>query len=252
MLAVLDPGHSEAIPAKVLTNLKRLASSSRDKRSHMVAPSELFALGCSLLDQADHQPDHYHSATMARDGIMIALLACCPVRIANLTQIEIGHHLLFDNDRYLLAFAAAETKTRQSLAGELPPETTAMIDRYLRHYRRILLKRGTGEPTNAFWIDRWGRPMQEHSIRDQIEKRTRDTFGRHVWPHLFRTIAASGFVDLAPDEVSLLPDLLGHADVHTTHRHYVLANAMVAHQAVQDAVLTGRSEALHRKKERSQ
>lgn len=53
--------------------------------------------------------------------------------------------------------------------------------------------------------------MEQHSIRAQIEKRTRDTFGRHVWPHLFRDIAAIGFVEEAVDDIRLL---LGHADTH--------------------------------------
>jgi integrase len=53
--------------------------------------------------------------------------------------------------------------------------------------------------------------MLEHSIRAQIKKRSADAFGRHVWPHLFRAIAATGFVDHAPEDAALVPDLLGHA-----------------------------------------
>ena len=40
-------------------------------------------------------------------------------------------------------------------------------------------------------------------MRTQIEKRSRDALGRHVWPHLFRAIAATGFVDHAPEEAGL-------------------------------------------------
>jgi integrase/recombinase XerD len=250
MLVALDPEHSEPFPAKLVSNLKRLATPSRDKRGHMVAPSDLFALGASLLAQAEREPDRYHSATMARDGVMIALLACAPIRIANLTQIEIGRHLRFDRDRYLLVFSEEETKTRQRIEAELPPEMTPMVEGYLRQFRRLLLTRGDGQRSGAFWIDCWGKPMEEHSIRAQIEKRTRDAFGRHVWPHLFRAIAATGFVDEAPDEIRLLHDLLGHTDDQTSYRYYVLADGMRAHHAVQHVMLAGRAEALRRRQAR--
>lgn len=247
MLMALDPEAVDPISSKLVANLKRAAKPTRDKRAHMVSPSDLFALGMSLVAQANQESEALQSATKARDGVMIALLACCPIRIANLTQIDIGQHLRFDCDRYVLTFSQTETKTGQPFEAELPPEMTPVIDNYLRHTRRYLLERGEPGQTRALWIDRWGRRLQEHSIRAQIETRTCAAFGRHVWPHLFRTIAATGFVDLAPEQIRLLPDLLGHTDAQTTHRYYVLADAMRAHGAVQNALMRERAEALARR-----
>lgn len=246
MLAVIAPAEDWSWLTKAVANLKRWAKPSRDRRGHMVSPDQLYALGRSLMDQADLDANRYHAATMARDGLMIAVLACCPVRIANLTQIRIGRHLLFDSDRYRLVFGEEETKTDRKIEGELPPEMTAMVGRYLDVHRRHLLSRGSGETTTSLRIDRWGRPMHESPIRTQIEKRTRDAFGRHVWPHLFRAIAATGFADLAPDEASLIPDLLGHASTQTAHKHYVLSRGMLAHKTVQTTLLEARAEAAAR------
>ena len=72
--------------------------------------------------------------------------------------------------------------------------------------------------------------MGEAAIRYQIEKRSTDAFGRHVWPHLFRAIAATGFVDHAPEEVALVPDLLGHASTQTAHRYYILSTGTLCAQ----------------------
>jgi integrase/recombinase XerD len=58
------------------------------------------------------------------------------------------------------------------------------------------------------WLDRWGRPMSSNAIRAQIESRTRDAFGKAVWPHLFRDCAVTELVDSAPDEIGLAPDLI--------------------------------------------
>ena len=111
---------------------------------------------------------------------------------------------------------------------------------------RICLALGNGEVTDRLWIDRWGQPMLEHSIRAQIKKRSADAFGRHVWPHLFRAIAATGFVDHAPEDAALVPDLLGHASTQTAHRYYILSTGTLAHRAVQSSLMRRREAAAAR------
>src|SRR3546814_11932884 len=124
---------------------------------------------------------------------------------------------------YVLTFRSEETKNGDEINLELPPAMTSWIDFYLRVHRKALLARGDGRETRSLWINRWGTPASEHVIRDQIEKRTSDAFGRHVWPHLFRAIAGTGFVDHAPAQMALLPALLGHRTVQTSHRYYLLS-----------------------------
>lgn len=232
----------------VCTDLKQIAKPSRNRFGHMVTPRQLFDLGLSMMDEAA-QDDRGHPmriAVRARDGLMIAMLICCPIRIANLLQIEIGMHLLRDGDRYRLHFEKHETKTGSEIDSDLSLTLTPYIDWYLRHYRPSLLALGAGEKTARLWIDRWGEPMSEAAIRTQIEFNTRNAFGRHIWPHLFRAIAVTGLVDEAPEEIGLTPDLLGHASVQTTSKHYILASATRAHQRVQASFLEGRAEVLRR------
>lgn len=240
MLKVMAPDHDWWWLGTVISNLKRIARPSRDKRPHMVDPAQLYALGIDLMTEARTRAEQgdCHAATVGRDGLMIAMLIACPtMRIANLTAIEIGRHLIADGDLYCLEFAAAETKTSRAMEAELPPELTPWIEFYLRVHRQHLLARGDSHSTRSFWISRWGTPMIEHAVRDQIKKRTCDAFGKHIWPHLFRAIAATGMVDYAPEQAGLLPDLLGHGDVQTSKRYYVLSSATVAHKAVQSVML---------------
>ena len=227
MLDVVAPNADWDWLTDLYSDLKAEAKPSRNKMAHMVSPEQVYDLGIKLMLDAREEDEQgrYHAAMKGRDGLMITVLTCCPVRIANLLQIEIGRHLRFDADRYWLAFSKEETKTGAELESELPPELTP-------------------------WIDRWGQPMAEASIRAQIEKRTRDAFGRHVWPHLFRAIAVTGLVDHAPEHFAVAPDLLGHSNDRTTRKHYILSQGMQAHKAVQDAVRNGRAEALARLKEK--
>lgn len=250
MVAVIAPAHDLSWLSVAVSNLKRLAKPSRDRLAHMVDPRQLYHLGLDLMKEATRNAEQgrYHVATMGRDGLMIASLVCCPVRIRNFTQIAVGKHLLFDVDRYRLTFDAEETKTNQAYDGELPPELTPYVDEYLRVHRANLLARGNVEVTERLWIGRLGQPMGEAAIRYQIEKRSSDAFGRHVWPHLFRTIAATGFVDHAPEDAALVTDLLGHASTQTAHRYYVLSTGALAHNAVQSSLTRRRQEAAARLK----
>lgn len=248
MLAVMAPHFDWAWLALVVSNLKRMAKPSRDKRSHMVTPDQLYRLGLSLMHEAESKENPYSRATMSRDGLLICVLTCCPIRIANLTAMRLGIHLKFDRDSYLLSFGEDETKTGRSYQAELPPELAELIDRYLKIERQTLLAQGRGDPTDGLWISRWGTTMGEAAIRVQIENRTKHAFGKHVWPHLFRTIAATGFVDEAPDDAVMIADLLGHSDLKTSQKYYVLANAARAHKKVQAAIRRKREEARERLK----
>ena len=250
MIMVMAPDSDWTWLRVVITNLKVNARPEKDKRPHMVDARQLLALGVDLMEEALEMGDLYHAATRMRDGLLIAVIASCPVRIANLTAIEIGRHLLFDSDRYRLFFTEEETKTAHPYQAELSPALSPYMEIWLRDHRRRLLAHGDGVRTDRLWVDRWGKRMSDRSIRDQIEKRTRDAFGRHVWPHLARSIAATSFVDHDPDMVALVPDLLGHTDQRTARKHYILADAARAHAAVQAALEARRSAALTRLKER--
>jgi integrase/recombinase XerD len=246
MVAVMTPASDFGWLKKIVGRLKRAARPERDKRPHMVGPGDLLALGMALMDHAAAMGNRYHAASCMRDGFMIALLASIPVRIGNFSTIVIGRHLAFDGRTYRLEFSAEETKMGIPVEAELSTALRQSLDTYLRDHRRRLLARGTFEDSGHLWINRWGKRMDESAIRTQIEKRTRAAFGRHVWPHLFRSIAATGVVDHSPELVGMVPDLLGHADAHTAHRYYILADAGRAHAAVHASFEAQRMEAFAR------
>ncbi|OQM76242.1 hypothetical protein BFN67_15215 [Pseudaminobacter manganicus] len=234
----------------ICADLKLIARPSRNRFAHMVTPAQLFDLGLSMMNEAEQVDGHpKRIAVRMRDGLLIAMLISCPIRIANLAQIEIGAHLLPADDRYRLHFDTDETKTGREYDTELPVTLTSYVDHYLRIHRPALLARGDGRRTDRLWIDRWGKPMAEASIRTQIEFNTRNAFGRHIWPHLFRAIAATGVVDEAPEAIGITPDLLGHTSVNTTEKHYILASATRAHQRVQTSFLEERAQAVRRLRE---
>jgi integrase/recombinase XerD len=88
--------------------------------------------------------------------------------------------------------------------------------------------------------------MSSRAIYEQIKSRTRQAFGKAIWPHLFRDCAVTELVDCAPEEIGIAPDLLRHADLQTTRKHYIQAVGMRAHARVQEVIAARRRAATSR------
>jgi integrase len=251
MFVVLEPQRDWTVLAEVYKHLKRAATPSRDKLSRMVPATDLLALGVRLMDTwADFRPQQVYKASQFRDGLMMALLICCPMRLRNLTAIVIGQHLLFDGRGYRLEFTAAETKSGRPYHAAVPHELTACVDDYLRFHRPYLqsfARPDTPGTDGRLWLGRRGKPLSSGGIQRLIAERTREAFGKPIYPHLFRDIAVTELVDFAPDEIAIAPDLLGHADLRTTQKYYIQAVGMQAHLRVQEVIAARRRAAAARR-----
>jgi integrase len=217
----------------------------------MVAAAELFDLGLRLMATWDTAPHPVYKATRYRDGLIIALLIACPIRLKNLAGLVVGQHLVFDGQAYRLTLTAAETKNGRPYVAMVPSELRPYIDQWLRIQRPALQSSatagaGAGSAAGRLWIDRWGRPMTSKAIQRQIAWRTEQAFGKAIRPHLFRDCAVTELVDVAPEEIGIAPDLLGHADLRTTRKHYIQARGMVAHVRVQEMIAARRRAAVSR------
>jgi integrase/recombinase XerD len=212
MLVVLEPERDWTFLSQVYRHLKRIAVPSRDKLSRMVPAADLFELGIWLMETwADDRPQRVYKATRFRDGLVIALLICCPIRVKNLAGLTIGQHLIFDGERYRLHVTAAETKTGRPYVAPVPHELISYIDQWLRLHRptlQLMAAAGAsvGSAAGPLWIDRWGQAMSIKAIQRQIWVRTRQAFGKGICPHLFRDIAVTELVDVAPEEIGIAPD----------------------------------------------
>jgi integrase/recombinase XerD len=138
MLIVLEPERDWTVLASIHRHLKRTAVPSRNKLSRMVAAPELFDLGIRLMETWNEPPQQMFKATRFRNGLLIALLICCPIRAKNLAGLMIGRHLVFDGEGYRLELAAAETKTRRPYVADLPRELAPYIERWLQVHRPAL------------------------------------------------------------------------------------------------------------------
>ena len=85
-----------------------------------------------------------------RDGLIVALFAARPIRLANMTEMTIGRQLLADNDRWLCRFTADEMKDDRPLAFSIPDTLCPYLEIYLNVYRPLLLKCNRHDPPVDF------------------------------------------------------------------------------------------------------
>lgn len=195
------------------------------KQHRMVDIGRLYQLGIDLMGSGDPaQPLEY------RDGLMIALLAACPLRRRTFSLIKIDEQLHFNGTAYWLSFRPGEIKNKRPFECPLPDDLTAYVTYYLDTIRPIF---PGAHDHQGLWCSMKGQPMPADSIYKVICKRTAAKFGVPINPHLFRDCAATSLATHAPESVLAGVEILGHADTRALHTHYIHAQTQVAGKAYQ-------------------
>jgi integrase len=162
---------------------------------------------------------------MFRDGLMVLMLACRPLRRKRFAGLRLGQHLVKRGDVYVLLLEEHETKNHRHFEQPLPPALTPLIARYLEQYRPQLLGGGMGGEDGAtgedhLWVSWRGEPLAETGVYASVTSRTKEAFGIAIPPHRFRDSAVTSLGETDPELVWLAPALLHHADRHIAERHY--------------------------------
>ena len=172
---------------------------------------------------------------MVRNGLMLALLALCPIRLKNFATLEIGRSIVKVDDTWWILLTASETKEKR--VDERPIEDEDVgdaIDKYLKFYRPILARRS--DDTNALWLAINGEAMAQCSVGEVITETTCSLLGVAVSPHLFRTAAAATAAIHAGDKLHLGSALLHHSHPTVTLENYNRASSISAGRAYRDVI----------------
>jgi integrase len=217
-----------------------LVMEPRSKLDRLVLTGRLVEAGLALVAEAQSfANDDLDRACQIRNGLMIALLALCPIRIKNFSALEIGSTFKEIGGTWWIALPSAATKSRRSDERPVPSWLNHHIDLYVNQSRPVLV--GSRPPISALWVSSTtGRPMVKRSIQRLISEITFETLGVDVSPHLFRAAAASTAAAYGGDTPHLASALLNHTDPRVTEDHYNRATSMTAAKAFADIVATYR------------
>jgi integrase/recombinase XerD len=214
---------------------------ARPKRPRLVAPRELFDLGVDLMILAESRNATCDRATTFRDGLMIALLAARPLRLANLVGLTLDRTLVVRGKQWWIQIPAMETKNREPIELAWPELLVPFLDTYLACHRPVLAQRHgrwTRPIGEALWLSIDGSPMTRRAIYDRITRCTRKGLGRAINPHLFRHCAATSIAIEDPTHVRIASRLLGHRTFSTTEKYYNQARSVEATRLMQNFLLS--------------
>jgi integrase/recombinase XerD len=206
----------------------------REKRAKIIHPSRLVDMGRALMDSADQQERRSERARQFRDGLLISLLAVRPIRRRALSELRIGVHLRQEGDSFALVLDSSNTKSGRAIDMPLPHWLSPYLIRYRDQYRPLFPR---AELCDALWMSSKGVPLCPAAIHDLVFRRTKEALGVGIAPHLFRDMAATMIAREAPEALAIARDLLSHADVETTLKHYTQANSLAAARKYNAAIL---------------
>jgi integrase/recombinase XerD len=206
---------------------------------HRIVPSDrLLALGLELVNRGEASA-HFTDlarARLVRDGLMIALLSLCPIRLRNLAELSVGRQIRQIGDTWWILLEAAETKTGRPDERPVPAILTAHIDRWLEHWQRLFR-----DPGDAFWASIKGGALAYTYVGNIITQTTLRELGIAVNPHLFRDCAVYTVATEAGHRMGIASGLLQHTDERTVQKHYnkgALLSAVRRYQQILDQLMS--------------
>ena len=107
-------------------------------------------------------------------------------------------------------FSAGETKNKRPIEVPFPKQLVQDLDLYLERARPALLRRAdvAHADDGRLWLCRDGGPLTDRRVHRSICNRTKQAFGRSVYPHLFRDAAATTLALEDPGHVRIAASIL--------------------------------------------
>ncbi len=131
------------------TNFKWLSDLAGDLRAEdgpvkhppVVDASELLIAGLAFVKEytEPERPMDMRSALNIRNGLMVAMLASCPIRAKNLTGLTLGRSLRLSNSCWWIDLQGSETKNGRPDTRMIPEFLTPTLELYLRKARPFLI-----------------------------------------------------------------------------------------------------------------
>ena len=171
-------------------------------------------------------------AITAQIAVAIAILQAVPMRMRNLTALDLERHFVSRGGRVFLSIPEQQVKNDLPIEMEIPGPVADLIAWYCRDYRGLL----TDSPTTALFPGPKGKPKQESTLGRQITEKVKRYLGIDVSPHLFRHVAGKIYLDHRPGEYATVSRILGHKSIATTLAIYTGGESVSAGQHFQSLV----------------
>jgi integrase len=243
----------------------------KSKDHRIVDPDRLLEAGLALIEEGTGNPDltPLRRARQVRNGVMVALLVLCPIRLKNFAALELQASFRRVGTRWWIVLDRKDTKSHRPDERRVPRDLDAAIEAYLLIHRPVLAAANTkacvepldpqdrvATPPNSatscadplaniagpLWLASntgWG--MTYSAVENSITETTRLALGVAVNPHLFRVCAATAIYTHAGDNPNLASGVLQHIDRRVTEEHYNRATSISAARQYAEIVKSTRA-----------
>jgi len=171
-----------------------------------------------MRDARSGRYSNIRSAILAQVAVAIELLLVRPLRIGNLTGLELYRHLIRTRTgSWYVAISEDEVKNEFYLEHEVPAESIRLLERYLSDFRPLLAKPGNA----ALFPGHNGLGAKsKNTLAGQIKEKIQQYIGLTVNSHLFRHFAGFAHLRSNPGEYAVVAHVLGHKSLNTTKKYY--------------------------------
>jgi integrase len=212
------------------------------RKGPVISSLQLVELGFELMGEADLASAQHISmadAVKYRDGLIIALFGYVPIRHKNMAGLEIGRDFLKESSSWSIVIPAEDSKTKSAIEFAVPEALREQFAVYLKRVRpRILRIRGC----RALWVSPKGGPLSYSALGPVLTRHTTERLGVRISPHDARDAAATTWAIVAPEQIGVARDLLGHTDLKITTKHYNRARGVEASRAHHELIAQMRSK----------
>ena len=229
---------------RVLVKQRGLSPKNRDRLRPFTDPAtrdRLLLLPQQLMREASRAKDpDRRDAMAAQMAVALEIGQMAPLRAANLVSLEIGRTLIFvgkgRQEYAVIAVPEAEVKNEIALEYPLPPESTALIKRYITTF---LPKLGPPGGRHLFPSPHGG-AKRPTTLGNQIAAVVREATGHRIHLHLLRHFAAMIYLQAYPGAYEAVRRILGHATASAALNAYVGLETAAAARQFDEVVLRHR------------
>jgi integrase len=239
-------------PPKVLENLQSAAKNLNTVRPGMTEKNKLrmrqfddpnvvrrlLELPRDLRRQAAKIEAPCKKALKIQTALLVELLLMMPVRLTNLSHLEVGKHVVRIRKGVVrIVIPADEVKNGQPYDAILLQEPSALVEEYIDKYLPVLQR----EKASTWLFPGYKGPKNHSSLRKQIMNAIRHGCGAVLNPHAFRHLAAKLILDEEPGAYGKVRLVLNHTSTATTQRAYAGAENAAALRHYDQTVINRRT-----------
>lgn len=205
------------------------ASRLREPRKPIEVPDSatLFRWGLELIAEGKEIAAGYNSIIKVRDGLIIAIAACRPIRRHTMGRLTLGQQVVRGPEGWTIRLEEHDMKNKRSTEFSLPPELTEHVDYYLERIRPALMGDGSSD---ALWIGRGQERMTDQAFSSMVYKRSELRFGKPFGIHHFRHSYATTVISAHPEHPASAASVLA-IGARMVEQHYNLGNTVLASRA---------------------